>query len=60
MPCWSNILLEKPIIQVNTENKHNLFVITNTKINNKMNAAIEKLFKHKKAVKFTLNEPIFD
>ena len=60
MPYWSNILLEKPIIQVNTENKHNLFVITNTKINNKTNAAIENLFKHKKAVKSTLNEPIID
>ena len=61
MPYWSNILLEKPsTIQANTKNKHNLLVINNAKINNKTNAVIENLFKHKKADTSTLNEPIID
>ena len=61
MPYWPNILLEKPsTIQANTENKHNLLVINNAKINNKMNVVIENLFKHKKADKSMLNEPIID
>ena len=61
VPYWSNILLEKPsTIQANTEKKRNLLVINNTKINNKTNAVIENLFKHKKADTSTLNEPIID
>ena len=61
MPYWSNILLEKSsTIQANTKNKHNLLVINNAKINNKTNAVIENLFKHKKADRSTLNEPIID
>ena len=59
MPYWSNILLEKPsTIQANNEKKHNLQVINNTKINNKNNAVVENLFKHKKADQSTLNVPI--
>ena len=61
MSYWSNILLEKPsTIQANTEKKHNLLVINNAKINNKTNAAVENLFKHKKVDKPMLNEPIID
>ena len=61
MTYGSNILLEKPsTIQVSTEKKHNLLVTNNTKINNKTNAAVENLFKHKKADKSRLNEPIID
>ena len=59
MPYWSNILLEKPTIQANTEKKHNLLVINNANIN-KTNAVIKNLFKHKKADNSTLNEPIVD
>ena len=59
MPYWSNILLEKPSsIQANTEKKHNLLVINNVNINNKTNAIIKNVFKHKKADNSTLNEPI--
>ena len=55
------ILLEKPsTIQANTEKKHNLLVINNAKINNKTNAVVENLFKHKKVDKSMLNEPIID
>ena len=61
MSYWSNILLEKPsTIQANTEKKHNLLVINNAKINNKTNAVVENLFKHKKVDKPMLNEPIID
>ena len=59
MPYWSNILLEKPsTIQANNEKKHNLLVINNAKVNNKNNAVVENLFKHKKADQSTLNVPI--
>ena len=61
LPYWSNILLEKSsTIQANTEKKHNLLVINNAEINNETNAVVENLFKHKKADKSTLNEPIID
>ena len=61
MTYGSNILLEKPsTIQASTEKKHNLLVTNNTKINNKTNAVVENLFKHKKADKSRLNEPIID
>ena len=51
MPYWSNILLEQPsTIQANTKKKHELLVINNAKINNKTNAAVENLFKHKKQI----------
>ena len=61
MLYWSNILLEKSsTIQANTEKKHNLLVINSAKINNKTSVVVENLFKHKKADKPTLNEPIID
>ena len=61
MLYWSNILLEKSsTIQANTEKKHNLLVTNSAKINNKTSAVVENLFKHKKADKSTLNEPIID
>ena len=60
MPYWSTILLENPITQANTEKKHNLLVINDAKINNKANAVVKNLLKHKKADKSTINEPIID
>ena len=60
MPYWSNILIENPTIQANTEKKHNLLVINDAKINNKANAVVKNLLKHKKADKSTMNEPIID
>ena len=56
-----NISLQKPsTIQANTGKKHNLLVINNARINNKTNAVVENLSKHKKANKSTLNELIID
>ena len=61
MPFWSNMLLEKPsTIQANTEKKHNSLVLNNAKINNKTNAAVENVLKHKKVDKSMLNQPIVD
>ena len=58
MPYWSNIVLEKPTFQSNTEKKHNSLVINNVKINYKTNVAVENLFKDKKADMSTLNQPV--
>ena len=63
MPYQSNILLEKPSkqnIQANTENKYNPLVTNNAKINTKTNAAVENVFKHKKAHNSMLNQLIID
>ena len=60
MHYWSNIVLEKPTFQSNTEKKHNSLVINNVKINYKANVAVENLFKDKKIDTSTLNQLVID
>ena len=60
MHYWSNIVLEKPTFQSNTEKKHNSLVINNVKINYKTNVAVENLFKDKKTDTSTLKQLVID